>query len=178
MAEQAVTLARIVGLGVCFFLSGCGKGVVAEAYRDSEYKSARFDRYEQTEGARIKLDGDYACADPTTQRLPARQTAKLIEKWRKEVSIDSYEPPQVVYRTPLAEYPKELVRKQKPGAVAILLLINTDGSVADAKVVCATDRAFESFAIKTTRGNRYEPGKMAGRPVRDVAWQPLVYGVD
>ena len=71
-----------------------------------------------------------------------------------------------------------MARDGESGAVSLLLLIETDGSVADVLVVCSTHDRLAKLAAAAARQNRYSPARVGDRTLRSLAMLPYAYTVD
>lgn len=72
--------------------------------------------------------------------------------------------PRVIYQ-PGPTLTRE-VRKQAPGKVYILFLVNREGRVENAKVQKSSHPVFEQPALKAVKRWKFEPGKKSGQAVR------------
>jgi len=158
------------------------KAIPAEAYVHSSdnQKIPNIGAHQQSqrEEARARLAEGYGCADPGAQLAPIADVRDVVIARMVDATTPQYRPMSVTHRQSAAEYPLELLRSDKPGAVGILLFIEADGSVSRIWSVCATDRAFVPFAERVVAANRYRPSTIAGRPVPDLAYQIVAYGID
>ena len=75
-------------------------------------------------------------------------------------------PPQVVRQTK-AQYTREALRAKIQGAVWLELVVNTDGTVGDVKVVRSLDPVYglDQEAVKTAKEWRFAPGTLNGMAV-------------
>jgi protein TonB len=85
-----------------------------------------------------------------------------------ERSVDV--PPRPVFRKP-PRYPARARADGLNGRVTLKLLISTDGSVVDVRVVDSSDRGFERAAVEAVEKWRFEPARYKGRPVKVWAQQ-------
>jgi hypothetical protein len=126
---------------------------------------------------RVRLGEGYACGDPATQIVPVADFRDAVHARLIDADTPGYRPLAVVERRSTADYPARLLQSNTPGAVGILLFVEPDGSVSKILSVCATDPAFVPFAEQVVAANRYRASTVAGKPVPDVAYQIVAYGV-
>lgn len=156
-------------------------GVPSEAFvapaanKKEPYPAARAQASDQ-EG-RVRLGDGYVCKDPASQVVPVADFRDAVEARLIAFDTPQYRPSTVTERKSVADYPVELLQSNTPGAVGILLFIEADGSVSKILSVCATDPAFVPFAEQVVRANRYRASTIAGKPVPDLAYQIVAYGV-
>lgn len=67
------------------------------------------------------------------------------------------------------------LRRQAPGTVYILFIVDQDGRVVDPKVQSATDPIFELPALSAVKKWKFEPGKRSGKPVRFRMRVPITF---
>ncbi|TXH66084.1 MAG: hypothetical protein E6Q88_12715 [Lysobacteraceae bacterium] len=144
--------------------------------RSPSYEAGRRDASAQAQ--RVQLSTEMGCIDTSTQLQLSESVKASIGDLGSLINDPRYRPLQVIWRTPVARYPAELLRAGAPGAVGLLLYINTEGRVARTEVVCATDPAFVALAEQVVRRNRYSPSTFDGKPIQDVAYQVIAYGVE
>jgi len=70
-----------------------------------------------------------------------------------------------------------MVEKGSPGEVLLLLLIDENGKVEQAVVVCSTDDSFSKVAVSAAKNNRYAPAIYDGRALRTAVSLPYSYRV-
>jgi len=75
------------------------------------------------------------------------------------------------------EYPFEMRHQGIDGTVEVEFVVDTDGRVCGARVVSATNRAFEEPALKAVARWRFEPGLVNGRKVKFRMSVPLVFRI-
>ena len=64
-------------------------------------------------------------------------------------------------------YPVEAVKERVEGTVRVEFIINTDGTVADAKVVYSAHHLLNTEALRViNRSPKWAPGRHQGQPVR------------
>ena len=86
-----------------------------------------------------------ACADPTKRELPND-----------------------------TQYPLSNGR-MRFGSAHVLVRIDTDGSVASADAVCASDVSFAEAAVDTIKAIQFTPGMCGGTPTRAAIMLPLEF---
>lgn len=72
-------------------------------------------------------------------------------------------PPRPDSSNSLPSYPEEMRRKGVEGLVVLRVLVDTDGRVADIRVVSGAE-PFLSAAVEVVRSWRYQPARVEGRP--------------
>lgn len=72
-------------------------------------------------------------------------------------------------------YPAAFAARKAAGAAYVLTQIDTNGTVAKAFAVCATDQAFAREAEDLARAIVFTPSVCAGKPVRSNVVIPLDY---
>jgi len=86
-------------------------------------------------------------------------------------------PPEIVKRVnPL--YPYDLRQKNISGWVNVQFVVNTDGSVSDAKAVASSNAGFEPAAIAAIEQDEFAPVLKNGQPVRVILRIKLDFAVD
>ena len=125
----------------------------------------------------ISQTGRFDCSDAATRTAAADGLYDATDGWLPPAALFGYRPLAVIGRTPVADYPRELLEASKPGAVGLLLFIDEKGDVARVEAVCATDPAFIPSAVRVARDNRYRPSTLHDTPIRDLAYQIVGYGV-
>lgn len=126
---------------------------------------------------RVRLMEWFGCSDPTTRTAVADTLVVETRDWYPPTYHSGYRPLKVTWRTPAADYPRALLNAGTPGAVGLLLFIDAEGKVVRTEAVCATDPSFVSPAMRVVRENRYRPSTLDGKPIRDLAYQIVAYGV-
>lgn len=127
--------------------------------------------------SRVRLGEGYACRDPATQIVPVADFRTDVKARLVDADTPGYRPLAVAERRSEAEYPAQLLLARTPGAVGVLLFVEPDGSVSKILSVCATDPAFVPFAEQVVTANRYRASTIAGKPIPDLAYQIVAYGV-
>jgi hypothetical protein len=134
-------------------------------------------RQADSQYARVRLIEGFGCSDPATRTAVAETLPAETRGWFPPPEGPGYRPLAVTWRTPAADYPRALLHAGTPGAVGLLLFIDAEGQVARVEAVCATDPAFVEPAMRVVRENRYRPSSLDGKPIRDLAYQVVAYGV-
>jgi len=114
------------------------------------------------------------------QRTPRDALIARTGGWRQDLQEDGtwlpgLVPPAMVHLAPIADYPLEMIRDGVSGAATVLLLIDTDGRVGDALVICSTHDRFAKLAQIAARQNRYSPARVGDRALRSAAILPYAY---
>lgn len=102
---------------------------------------------------------------PAAQPEPARPTAGTVPGSIVDLA-ETDSPPVAMSRTAPA-YPPVALRMRREGRVAVRLLVDENGTVADAVAADASAPAdFAGEAVKAARNWRYRPAKKDGVPVK------------
>jgi TonB family protein len=86
-------------------------------------------------------------------------------------------PPKVVFRAPPV-YPLGLRRQGMRGEVVVEFVIDPEGSVKNPIVVRTLHPAFNEAALAAIRQWRFEPGRVAGRPVNTLMQQAISFSLE
>ena len=74
------------------------------------------------------------------------------------------------------KYPKGAETKGTQGRVIVQFIVNTDGSIDDAKVVRSVDPELDAEALRVINGMpKWKPGTQKGEPVRVKYTVPVVF---
>ncbi len=84
--------------------------------------------------------------------------------------------PRVVFQ-PAPQYPPELKKKKIQGTVHVLFIVEQDGRVKDPKVQKSDNPAFDKAAIGAVKKWRFDPGKVAGKPVQFRMRVPITFSL-
>ncbi|MCB1607526.1 MAG: energy transducer TonB [Xanthomonadales bacterium] len=76
------------------------------------------------------------------------------------------------------KYPRSELRAQRGGTVVLKLVVDTDGSVADAIPVYATNAKFSRAAIRAAMHYRFEPLLVDGVPARAEIYIPARFYIN
>ena len=134
-------------------------------------------RQARSQQERVRLMDGFGCSDPATRTAVADSLQTEARDWFPPAQAPGYRPLAVTWRTPAADYPRALLNAGTPGAVGLVLFVDAEGEVARVEAVCATDPAFIAPAMRVVRDNRYRPSTLDGKPIRDLAYQIVAYGV-
>lgn len=172
----------LVVLSASAFASGCASTINARTYGRADVPKAVESDGDATIARLYSRTNPLVCLDPAAQMTSAEALKARELAWRQDVREDDswlpgLQPPSMIHRAPIAEYPRDMVRDGDSGAVLLLLLIEADGSVADVLVVCSTHNRLAGLAATAARQNRYSPARLEGRGLRSVALLPYAYSV-
>jgi TonB family protein len=78
---------------------------------------------------------------------------------------------------PLLRYPRPQRDAGEQGWVIVAMVVAPDGSVADAKVMASSDRAFEPPALTVAAGSRYTRPLKDGKAVWAFICQPVQFSI-
>lgn len=84
----------------------------------------------------------------------------------------------VPLKTPPPRYPDSLKREGIAGVVAVVLIINEKGVVAEASVVKSSHPDFERPALEAVKVWKFKPAKKDGNPVKVRVTLPLRFNVE
>jgi TonB family protein len=77
-------------------------------------------------------------------------------------------PPVPIYR-PDPKYPKKTARKKIEGTVILSIVVDTDGSTRDIRVVRPLDPDLDESAVECVSTWKFKPGEKDGQPVKVMA---------
>lgn len=127
----------------------------------------------------VRADGFGECVNPAFQLVPVQTLREELVRWRASVPVPAsagvYSPPGFVDGMTAAVYPRALKHSETEGAVLVLVKIAADGSVAEVKSVCATDKGFIAASEKAVAGNRYSAATFDGRPIPGLMFVPIAF---
>lgn len=83
-------------------------------------------------------------------------------------------PPQMKPSSTSIDYPDSLLQQRREGKVAVDVLVGSDGTISEIKVVSSTGEPFTSLAVEGVRGFVFRPAERAGSPVE--SWMTLEVG--
>jgi Gram-negative bacterial TonB protein C-terminal len=177
MSRRAAGFLLLLAAAVA--LTACSTVAPARTYSSRPLLGSAYSDAAEASLDRVIGKGDPSvCPDPTTQRTPSDELSRRGSDWRDDFAIMNsikLQGPRMTYRAPIVDYPKDLMHGGVPGAVLLLLLIDTDGSVQGVIVACATDDRFAEVAARAARLNRYAPMVVDGKTVRSSAYLPYSY---
>jgi protein TonB len=85
--------------------------------------------------------------------------------------------PVVVVEQGIPKYPRTLAERGVSGRVVLEFVVDTTGAVEppSLRVLSSTAQAFEAAAREAVLATRFRPARMRGRPVRQLARQPVSF---
>lgn len=86
--------------------------------------------------------------------------------------------PPVPEKTPPPVYPSELKKDKVSGLVAVAIIIDEKGDVADAVVTKSTNPQFEKPSIDAVKSWHFKPARVAGNAVKVRVVLPLKFESD
>lgn len=92
--------------------------------------------------------------------------------------LKKVERPPVLISALKVEYPKEFKKNHIAGQALVEFIVATDGSVADAVVIKATDARFATSALNAVSQLRFKPAKVGGKPVKCCLQQPIMFEIN
>ena len=84
----------------------------------------------------------------------------------------------VPVKTPPPKYPDSLKREGLAGVVAVVLVINEKGLVAECTVAKSSHPDFERPALEAVKNWKFKPAKKDGNPVKVRVTLPLRFNVE
>ena len=81
-------------------------------------------------------------------------------------------------KTPPPEYPYALKREGVSGVVAVKVLIDVNGSVAECAVSKSTNPGFEAAALDAVKKWKFKPAKKDGAPVEARLIIPIQFQIN
>lgn len=88
--------------------------------------------------------------------------------------VGSITPPEALIRVD-ALYPPEALHQRREGTVTLLVTVETDGSVSDARVAASAGEDLDQAALTAIRQWRFRPALAGERPVRVRIRVPFVF---
>lgn len=74
------------------------------------------------------------------------------------------------------KYPENAKMAKISGKVVVAFVVNTDGTVADVKLVKGTDPSLDNEALRVVKAMpKWSPGRAGGKPCRTLVHLPVVY---
>lgn len=125
---------------------------------------------------RVRLVKGHACADPATTRVPPAAIKQAIEQVAAPTTA-GYVRAARDHTVAMASYPTDQLDAGNPGAALVMITIRGDGSVQDARAVCATADSFAERSRETALRNRYSAARLGDAPVASVVFQMVTYGI-
>lgn len=86
--------------------------------------------------------------------------------------------PPVPVKTPPPKYPQELRREGINGVVAVVVVIDETGAVAEASVSKASHPAFEQPSLEAVKAWKFKAAKVGGNAVKVRVTIPLRFSTD
>jgi periplasmic protein TonB len=84
----------------------------------------------------------------------------------------------VPVKTPPPRYPDSLKREGIAGVVAVVIVIDQKGAVAECTVAKSSHPEFERPALEAVRAWKFKPAKKDGNPVKVRVTLPLRFNVE
>lgn len=85
--------------------------------------------------------------------------------------VTQFDKPPTPLRTPPPEFPES--KKGSEGIVSLLVIVNADGTVAEASVAKSSDAAFEAPSLEAIAKWKFKPAEVNGQPVRCKITVPI-----
>ena len=115
------------------------------------------------------------CTEGSLQLISKDRLRALKAAWDESVPQADCDGPTKKSTPRRAAYPQGADGNRMAGAAHVLVQLETDGSIALAEPVCATDEAFAKAALETVRTMSFTPRICEGRPVRNSILLPFAY---
>jgi protein TonB len=117
------------------------------------------------------LSGGWLQGDFTVQLDSVVSRADEVDALFSMADLD--QKPRVIYQPgPVLD---AKLRKQAPGTVYVLFVVDREGRVESPMVQKSTDPVFERPALAAVKQWRFEPGKRSGQPVRFRMRVPITF---
>lgn len=91
-------------------------------------------------------------------------------------SIAPEQPPMAIFKKDPV-YPGKMKKAGITGHVTMEFVVNSKGTVVQAKVLSSSRREFERPALNAIKQWRFQPGKVEGRPVNTLCQQRMVFEI-
>lgn len=88
-----------------------------------------------------------------------------------DAAVTQFDKPPTPVLTPPPAFPSE--KKGTTGIVALIVVVNVDGSVAEATVSKSTDAAFEAPSLEAISKWKFKPAEVNGQPVKSKITVPI-----
>lgn len=89
---------------------------------------------------------------------------------------DLDQPPRTTFQ-PAPQYPAQLKKRKIQGTVYVLFIVEKDGRVRDPKVQKSDNTELDMHAVNAVKKWRFEPGKIAGKPVQFRMRVPMTFAL-
>lgn len=89
---------------------------------------------------------------------------------------DLDQPPRATFQ-PAPQYPAQLKKRKIQGTVYVLFIVDKDGRVRDPKVQKSDNPELDTHAMNAVKKWRFEPGKVAGKPVQFRMRVPMTFAL-
>ena len=89
----------------------------------------------------------------------------------EEEATTKFDRPPMPLKTPPPNYPDSM--KGTGGMVSLVVIINSDGTVAEARVTKSSDVAFEAPSLEAISKWKFKPAEVNGQPVKCKITVPL-----
>ena len=115
------------------------------------------------------------CAAGAIQLVEGDELRRLRAEW--DETGDDCSPARKQEVPASADYPALLQAHGVAGGAHVLVRIDREGRVLDARAVCASDERFAAAAEATARAIAYAPATCAGEPRRTAFLLPFKYDI-
>jgi protein TonB len=103
------------------------------------------------------------CNKPASGPAPQQtQPAASNQQPQAPPTINGVTPPRALKRVH-AEFPQQLW--DKPGTVTVAVLIKTDGTVGEAKIVNSPHQELNQLALNAVKQWQFDPARKDGKPI-------------
>ncbi len=88
-----------------------------------------------------------------------------------DAAVTQFDKPPTPVLTPPPAFPSQM--KGTTGIVALIVVVNADGTVAEAVVSKSTDAAFEAPSLEAISKWKFKPAEVNGQPVKSKITVPI-----
>jgi protein TonB len=122
-------------------------------------------------GAGEGMGGDFAV------KLSVGQVASSMTAQDDIFALaDLDQPPRATFQ-PAPQYPAQLKKRKIQGTVYVLFIVDKDGRVRDPKIQKSDNAELDIHAMNAVKKWRFEPGKVAGKPVQFRMRVPMTFAL-
>lgn len=131
---------------------------------DPDYELAK--EYKQLSEERVEPTEKIASVENPEPQAEQDTTSSPAEDENRIYHVTSEMTPPVLLQRILPEYPRFDSRIKREGRVIILIVIEKDGTVQEARVLRSVSARIDQAAIEAVQQWRYRPALLSGTPVR------------
>ncbi len=131
---------------------------------DPDYELAK--EYKQLSEERVNLTEKIASMENPELQTEQDTTGTPDEDENRVYHVTSEMTPPVLLQRVMPEYPRFDSRIKREGRVIILIVIEKDGTVQEARVLRTVSSRIDQAAIEAVKKWRYRPALLSGTPIR------------